>query len=63
MSENHSKRVVVWVQALPDRCNLTLQWHDPLTGRRRCKTAGTADRGEAEARRADLEYELNHGQY
>jgi integrase len=60
MPEN---RVHVWVQKFLDRPNLVLQWHDPETGARRSKTAGTADPREAEAVRADLEYELNHGKF
>jgi integrase len=63
MSEGNSsgKRVVVWVQLFPDRPHLVLQWHDPETGQRKSKTAGTCNPLEAEKRRADLEYELNHG--
>ena len=38
-----------------------LQWHDPVTGRRKSRRAGTADPEEAERKRADKEYELNHG--
>jgi integrase len=38
-----------------------LQWIDPETGKRKTKSSGTADEGKAEAKRADLEYELNHG--
>jgi integrase len=57
------KRVTVWVQRFPDRPNLMLQWHDPDTGKRKSKSAGTADEGEAEQARADLEYELTHGKY
>jgi integrase len=53
------RRVTVWVQRFKDRPHLMLQWSDPETGRRKSKSAGTADEGEAE--RADLEYELNHG--
>jgi hypothetical protein len=55
------KRIVVWVQRFPDRDNLVLQWHDPDTGKRRSQSAKTADEGEAEQARADLEYELNNG--
>src|SRR3712207_5002910 len=55
------KRITVWVQEFRDRPNLVLQWHDPDTGLRKSKSAGTADPDEAEKRRADLEYELNHG--
>ena len=38
------KRVTVWVQRFPDRSYLMLQWLDPDTGRRKSKSAGTADR-------------------
>lgn len=57
------ERVRVWVQGRADRGNLNLQWHDPLTGGRKSRTAGTADRREAERRAADLEYELSRGLY
>src|SRR6516165_8042316 len=57
------KRINVWVQRFPDRANLMLQWIDPDTGKRKSKSAETADEGEAEQARADLEYELNHGKY
>src|SRR5262245_2478417 len=57
------KRVTVWVQRFKDRKTLMLQWIDPETGKRKSKTAGTADDEEAEKARADLEYELNHGRY
>jgi integrase len=40
-----------------------LQWYDPVTGKRRCKSAGTCNPLEAERKRAALEYELNHGLY
>jgi integrase len=55
------KRIVVWVQAFTDRPGLVLQWHDPDTGRRKSKSAGTPDPDAAEQARADLEYELNNG--
>ncbi len=55
------KRVTVWVQQFKDRKNLMLQWVDPLTRRRRSESAETADPEEAERKRADKEYELNHG--
>src|SRR5262249_47042822 len=57
------KRVTVWVQRFKDRPALVLQWFDPNTGRRKSKSAGTADEDAAETARADLEYELNHGKY
>jgi integrase len=55
------KRVTVWVQRFKDRPHLMLQWLDPETGKRRSESAGTADEGAAEKKRADKEYELNHG--
>ena len=57
------KRVTVWVQRFKDRDALMLQWIDPETGRRKSKSAETADPDNAEQKRADLEYELNHGKY
>ena len=57
------KRINVWVQRFPDRRNLVLQWIDPDTGRRRSRSARTSKAEGAEKARADLEYELNHGQY
>jgi integrase len=58
MPEN---RVIVWVQNRGDRDKLSLEWHDPITGKRKSKSAGTCNPLEAEKARADLEYELNHG--
>ncbi|HYT92843.1 MAG TPA: phage integrase SAM-like domain-containing protein [Gemmataceae bacterium] len=55
------KRIVVWVQRFKDRPALVLQWLDPETGKRKSKSAETADEGQAEKKRADLEYELNNG--
>src|SRR5262245_55802492 len=55
------KRVTVWVQQFRDRPALMLQWLDPDTGRRKSRSAGTADPDRAETARADLEYELNNG--
>jgi integrase len=57
------KRVVVWVQRFKDRTHLMLQWIDPDTGKRKSKSAVTADEKEAEQARADLEADLNHGRY
>jgi hypothetical protein len=53
--------LTVWVQRFKDRPTLMLQWTDPDTGKRKSKSAGTADEGEAEKARGDLEYELNNG--
>jgi integrase len=63
MSESNSKRVVVWVQHFADRDYLMLQWHDPDTNKRKSRSAQTNNPVEAEKKRADLEYELNHGLY
>lgn len=57
------KRVKVWVQRFADRKHLMLQWIDPATGKRKSLSTGTDDEAVAEDRRADHEYELNHGQY
>jgi integrase len=57
------KRVKVWVQRFKDRPTLMLQWIDPDTGRRKSKSAETADLEKAETARADLESDLNHGRY
>ena len=57
------ERVKVWVQRFKDRAALMSQWTDPDTGWRRSKSAGTENEKEAEKARADLEYELNHGQH
>src|SRR5438034_4268663 len=61
MSENNSRRVVVWVQHFGDRPFLMLQWHDPETGKRKSRSAQTNNPVDAELKRSDLEYELNHG--
>jgi integrase len=37
-----------------------LQWHDPVTGKRKSKSAETCNPLDAETKRADLEYELNN---
>jgi integrase len=63
MSADHSKRVTVWVQHFADRAYLMLQWYDPDTGKRKSRSAETNNPMEAEKKRADLEYELNHGLY
>jgi integrase len=57
------KRITVWVQQFKDRPALMLQWVDPDTGRRKTKSSETDDPEKAEQKRADLEYELNHGKY
>jgi integrase len=60
MSEKH---ITVWVQHRADRPYDDLQWYDPVTGKRRCKSAETCNPLDAESKRAALEYELNHGLY
>jgi integrase len=57
------KRITVWVQRFKDRPHLVLQWIDPETGRRKSKSAETADEKVAEDRRVDLEADLNAGRY
>lgn len=61
MARNTVQRIVVWVQRFKDRDTLQLQWHEPGTNRRRTQSADTSDPEVAEGKRADLEYELNHG--
>src|SRR5262249_35354697 len=46
-----NQRVTVWVQRFRDRPTLMLQWIDPDTGRRKSKSAETADEKEAEQKR------------
>src|SRR5437868_4746353 len=55
------KRITVWVQHYADRPFLLFQWVDPETGKRKSKSAETNNPLEAEKKRSDLEYELNHG--
>jgi integrase len=57
------KRITVWVQRFKDRPTLMLQWMDPDTGRRKRKSAETADPDKAEDARVDLESDLNNGRY
>jgi integrase len=57
------KRIRVWVQRFKDRPTLVLQWIDPDTGKRKSKSAETADEAKAEDARADLESDLNNGRY
>jgi integrase len=62
MSEDYrSKRITVYVLHRSDSPYLLLQWLDPDTGKRKSKSAETCNPLDAEKRRADLEYELNHG--
>ena len=59
--DGDKQRIKVWVQRLPDRDNLVLQWTDPVTGKRKTRSAGTTDEVKAENMRGDLEADLNHG--
>jgi integrase len=59
----NEKRIVVWVQHFADRPYLMLQWHDPVTGKRKSQSAKTNNPVDAEHRRADLECRLNDGTY
>ena len=56
-------RVTVYVLKPKDRPFYKLEWVEPGTDRRRSVSAKTADPAEAERKRADKEYELNHGLY
>ncbi len=53
------KPVTVWVQRFKDRRMLVLQWFDPDTGKRKSRSAQTANKRLAEKARAALERELN----
>jgi integrase len=55
------KRITVYILKQPDRPFFKLEWVEPDTGRRRSRSAKTADPEAGEKARADLEYELNHG--
>jgi integrase len=54
-------RITVYVLHQKDRPFLKLEYVEPDTGKRRSKSAKTADPDKAERARADWEYELNHG--
>jgi integrase len=57
------KPISVWVQRFTDRPHLVLQWFDPDTGKRRSKSAETADPAKAEEAREKLQYELRNDKY
>jgi integrase len=57
------RRIHVWVQRFSDRPHLVLQWFDPDTGKRKSKSAETADPEKAEDVREKLQYELRQGKY
>lgn len=55
-------RIRVYAIKFPDRPAYQLQWTDPATGRKKTKSARTANRREAERKAIDLEDQLNqHG--
>lgn len=58
-----SDEIKVTVCKYPDRTNLVLRYVDPLTGRQRTKTAGTADEAEAIKAAGKWEDELRSGRY
>jgi integrase len=60
MSDKH--RVRVWVQRFKDREHLVLQWLD-ATGKRKSRSAGTADPEVAKREAARLEVRLEEGLY
>lgn len=55
------KRIKVWLVCPNDRPSFQGQWKCPASGRVLTRSLKTGDEAEAEKRRADLEYELNHG--
>ncbi len=55
------ERIVVWIQRFKDRKSLMLKWIDPDTGKLKSQSAKTNDPVRAETKRAELDYELNHG--
>jgi integrase len=56
-------RVKVWVTRFADREALQLQWVDPVTGRKKTRSAGTSCPTIAEQKRGDLEADLNAGRH
>jgi integrase len=58
-----SQRIHVWVTHFGNRNALQLQWIEPDTGLKRTRSARTSSEAEAEARRVDLEADLNAGRH
>jgi integrase len=56
-------RIKVWVTRFADREALQLQWVDPVTGRKKTRSAGTNCPTIAEEKRGDLEADLNAGRH
>lgn len=61
MTDDIRPPIAVWVQRFPDRRNLMLQWHDPITGKRLSRSAKTSDPEKAEKAKSLLESRLNLG--
>jgi len=61
MSEDHE--IKVYVCEYPDRANLVMIYADPISGRRKSKSAGTSNRKEAEKAAAVWEAALRDGRY
>ncbi len=59
MSDDFQVHVVAYGDGRP----LQLQWRDPVTNKRRTKSAGTSDRKKAEKAAGKLEAELREGRY
>jgi len=57
------RRIRVYVVHFPDRPALQLQWEDPITGKKKTRSARTADEAEAKIKRGDLEADLNAGRF
>ena len=58
-----SEEIKVQVCKYPDRSNLVMRYVDPLTGKQKTKSAGTADEGEAVKAAGKWEAELREGRY
>lgn len=56
-------RIRVWVTKFGDRPFLQLQYIDPVTGKKKTRSAGTADPQIADDKRGDLEADLNAGRH
>jgi integrase len=57
------RRIRVYLLKPKDRANYQMQWLDEFTGLRTTESTWTDNADEAEDKRADQEYELNHGRY
>ena len=55
--------IKVSVFSYPDRANLVLGYVDPVSGKRKTKSAGTSDPGAAERAAGEWEKELRTGRY